>query len=71
MTGWTWLDWLKVGVGVFIAVFFALVIGPAYIRPLPTWLQLAIAIAGGCIIGALALYARRRARNTSPPGRSA
>jgi len=36
------------------------VVGPTYLRPLPTWLKLVIAGACGCVIAALAVYSRRR-----------
>jgi LPXTG-motif cell wall-anchored protein len=44
-----------------------LYVGPTYLRPLPLWEQLALAVAGLVIIATLAMYGRRRRRrNTSP-----
>ncbi len=41
------------------------VVGPTYLRPLPTGLKLVIAGACGCVIAALAVYSRRRARRAA------
>jgi len=45
----------------------ALWVGPAYLKPLPTWLQVVIALACLCFIATVAIYSRRRARRASRP----
>jgi hypothetical protein len=37
-------------------------VGPTYIRPLPTWGQVVLAVAGCLIIATIAIYGRRRRR---------
>jgi hypothetical protein len=58
----SWRDRLWFGLAIFLGVSVASLIGPAYIDPLPSWLKVLLAVAGGLTIGALAVYARRRAR---------
>jgi len=48
-------------------VIVAFWIGPAYLKPLPTWLQLVIAAACVCFIATIAIVSRRRARHASRP----
>jgi hypothetical protein len=50
------------GLAVSLGPVVALLIGPAYLQPLPMWAKLAIVIAGCALIAALAIYSRRRAR---------
>ncbi|HVS50604.1 MAG TPA: hypothetical protein VHJ99_17110 [Candidatus Dormibacteraeota bacterium] len=42
-------------------------LGDIYLRPLPIWSKLVIAAAGVCVIAAIAIYSRRRARHQAPP----
>ncbi len=46
------------------AALLTLVVGPQYLAPLPTWSKLVIVVAGLCVIIAVAIYGRRRARRT-------
>jgi hypothetical protein len=43
------------------------VIGPTYLRPLPIWLKLVIAVACCGLIATIAVYSRRRARRLESP----
>jgi hypothetical protein len=46
----------------------AIYVGPTFIRPLPMWGQIGLAVVGGLIIATLAIYGRRRSRRkTSSP----
>jgi hypothetical protein len=63
----TWRGRLWFGFSVFIGVSVAMLIGPAYLRPLPMWAQLLIAIAGCAFIATVAVYSRRRARRANSP----
>jgi Flp pilus assembly protein TadB len=58
----SWRDRLWLGLAIFIGVAVALIIGPAYIHPLPLWLKVLIAVACGLTIASLAVYSRRRVR---------
>jgi hypothetical protein len=49
---------LAVPIGVAVALF----VGPTYLESLPIWLKLVMAGAGCCVIAAIAVYSRRRAR---------
>jgi hypothetical protein len=49
-------------VAIFIGVSVAVLIGPAYIDPLPTWLKVSIGVACGFTVASLGVYSRRRAR---------
>jgi ABC-type multidrug transport system permease subunit len=40
-------------------------VGPTYIRPLPMWGQVVLAVALCVIIGTLAIYSRRRRRRAA------
>jgi hypothetical protein len=42
-------------------------LGDIYLRPLPIWSKLAVAAACVCVIAAIAIYGRRRARRQAPP----
>jgi hypothetical protein len=48
------------------ASLMTFVVGPTYLEPLPTWLKLVIAGACACVIAALAVFSRRRARRAAP-----
>jgi len=58
----SWRDRVWLGLAIFIGVAVALMIGPAYIDPLPVWLKALIAVACGLTIASLVVYSRRRAR---------
>ncbi len=61
-------DRVLVGVVVSVSgVLVASVIGPMYLRPLPTWLKLVIVVAGSAMIATIAVYGRRRARRLESP----
>jgi LPXTG-motif cell wall-anchored protein len=51
-------------IGVWTAVL-TLYVGPTYLRPLPLWGQVALAVAGGLIIATIAIYSRRRRRRAA------
>lgn len=53
------------GLAVFIGVSVVMLIGPAYLRPLPMWAKLVIVVAGCGFIAAVAVYSRRRARRAN------
>jgi hypothetical protein len=55
--------WLSLAI--FIGVSVAMLIGPAYLRPLPMWAKLVIVVAGCGFIATVAVYSRRRARRAS------
>ena len=43
-------------------------VGPIYIRPLPMWGQIVLAVACGLLVATIAIYSRRRSRSkTSSP----
>jgi hypothetical protein len=63
----SWRDRLVLGLAIFIGVSVARFIGPAFVDPLPTWLKVAIAVAGGVSVASLALYSRRRVRRAQQP----
>ena len=45
-----------------------LYVGPTYLRPLPLWGQVVLAVACGLIVATIAIYSRRRSRRkTSSP----
>jgi hypothetical protein len=56
----SWLDKLWLGIAVFVGIAFAMVIGPAYLRPLPLWEKALITIVGVLSVSTLAIYSRRR-----------
>ena len=62
MTSRSWRDRLTLAVAVPVAVVVALWVGPAYLQPLPIWVKVVLAAAGCCVIAAVAIYSRRRAR---------
>lgn len=52
-------------VGSVLAVWVSVVtvyVGPSYIRPLPTWAKVVMAVACCLFIATVAVYGRRRAR---------
>ncbi len=53
------------GLAVFLGTLVALVVGPTYLKPLPVWMKLVLAVAGCCVIAAIAVYSRRRARRSA------
>jgi hypothetical protein len=61
----TWRERLWFGLAVFIGVSVAMLIGPAYLRPLPMWAKLVIVVAGCLFIASVAVYTRRRASRAS------
>jgi hypothetical protein len=61
----TWRERLWFGLAVSIGVSVAMLIGPAYLRPLPMWAKLVIVVAGCLFIASVAVYSRRRARRVS------
>jgi peptidoglycan/LPS O-acetylase OafA/YrhL len=63
----SWRDRLWLGLAVFIGVSVVMLIGPAYLRPLPMWAKLVILVAGCGFIAAVAVYSRRRARHANSP----
>ena len=57
-------DRLWFGIVILVVPAVVLVLGPAYVDPLPTWLKLVVAVVGVLVVGAVAIYSRRRARRT-------
>jgi hypothetical protein len=45
------------------SVVIAFWVGPTYLKPLPTWIQLVIAAVCVCVIATIAIVSRRRARH--------
>jgi hypothetical protein len=58
----TWRESLWFGLAVAIGTSVAMLVGPAYMAPLPMSLKLVILVAGCAFIAAAAVYSRRRAR---------
>jgi uncharacterized membrane protein len=61
----TWRERLWFGLAVAIGPSVALLIGPAFLRPLPIWAKLVILVVGCGFIATVAIYSRRRARRAS------
>jgi hypothetical protein len=57
----TWREGLWFGLAVAIGTSVAMLIGPAYLAPLPISLKVVIVVAGCAFIAAAAAYSRRRA----------
>lgn len=57
-------DRLWFGIALMVGPAVVLVIGPAYLRPLPIGLKVVLAVVLGCLLAGLVLYSRRRARRT-------
>jgi hypothetical protein len=60
-------DMVVVAFAVGFSVAAVNLLGDHYLRPLPIWLKLALAVAGCCVIAALPVYGRRLARHSLPP----
>jgi hypothetical protein len=52
---------------VFLSVGVVRLLGDQYLRPIPSWQKLVIAAACVCVIAAIAVYGRRRARRSALP----
>jgi len=50
------------GAAVAVIAVVMTMLGPRYIDPLPLWSKLVMIVVGCCLIGAIAVYGRRRAR---------
>jgi hypothetical protein len=62
MVSRSWFDRLWLGLAVFVGIAFAMVIGPAYLRPLPLWEKALITVVGVLSVSTLAIYNWRRSR---------
>jgi hypothetical protein len=55
-------DRLWFGIAILVGPAVVLVIGPAYLQPLPNAAKVVVVIVGALLVAALAIYSRRRAR---------
>jgi hypothetical protein len=65
MSAWTTRQKVLFAVAFAFGLIVVRLLGDQFVRPLPIWLKLVIAAACVCVIAALALYSRRRARRLS------